>query len=110
MSEAMIAAELSALVARVFQPTPEDRLLGIMVDLPDGKVPDDAAWTARRQIAAEWARLLDEQAASVGYGRTSFSTRTSTRTTEIFPTAAGFTAPVPCLVRPPTSTRQPPCR
>ena len=67
MSEAMNAAELSALVARVFQPTPDDRLLGIMVDLPDGKVPDDAAWTARRQIAAEWARLLDEQAARVGY-------------------------------------------
>ena len=50
---ALDAAELSALVARVFVPTPEDCALGIMVDLPDEKVPDDGAWAARRQIAAE---------------------------------------------------------
>jgi hypothetical protein len=67
MSEVLSAAELSALVARVFVPTPEDGSLGIMVDLPDAKVPDDAAWIARRQIAAEWAELLSAQAASVGY-------------------------------------------
>ena len=67
MTEALNAAELSALVARVFQPTPEDRFLGIMVDLPDAKVPEDAAWAARRRIAAEWASLLEEQAAIVGY-------------------------------------------
>ena len=56
--EPIRAAELSALVSRVFQPTAEDRRLGIMVDLPDAKVPDDAAWKARRGIAAEWAELL----------------------------------------------------
>ncbi len=67
MSEALSAAELSALVARVFVPTPEDGRLGIMIDLPDAKVADDAAWSARRQIAAEWAKLLAAQAASVGY-------------------------------------------
>ena len=67
MPETLNAAELSALVARVFQPTPEDRLLGIMVDLPDEKVPDDDAWAARRMIAAEWAELLEQQSASVGY-------------------------------------------
>ncbi len=67
MPEALNSAELSALVARVFVPTLEDRLLGIMVDLPDEKVPDDAAWTARRQIAEEWANLLAAQAAAVGY-------------------------------------------
>ena len=65
MPETLNAAELSALVARVFQPTPEDRLLGIMVDLPDEKVPDDAAWAARRRIAAwaGWSRdaLCDER-------------------------------------------------
>ncbi|MBK8597935.1 MAG: hypothetical protein IPP07_09730 [Holophagales bacterium] len=67
MPEALSAAELSALVARVFVPTPEDALLGIMVDLPDARVPDDAAWAARRRIAAEWASLLEAQAATVGY-------------------------------------------
>jgi len=63
----MNAAELSALVARVFQPTPEDGRLGVMIDLPDGRVPDDAAWKARREIAAEWADLLGREAAAVGY-------------------------------------------
>ena len=67
MLEVLNAAELSALVARVFVPTPEDAQLGIMVDLPDAKVPDDDAWTARRQIAAEWVGLLEAQAESVGY-------------------------------------------
>ncbi len=67
MSEAMNAAELSALVARVFQPTPEDVRLGIMVDLPDGKVGDDAAWQARREIASDWAGLLAPLAGAVGY-------------------------------------------
>jgi len=63
----MTAAELSALVARVFQPTPEDGRLGIMVDLPDERVSDDAAWAARRAIAAEWASLLAAEAATAGY-------------------------------------------
>lgn len=67
MTETLNAAELSALVARVFQPTPEDGLLGIMIDLPDNKVPDDDAWAARRGIAADWARLLGEEAATPGY-------------------------------------------
>ena len=67
MLEVLNAAELSALVARVFLPTPEDGHLGIMIDLPDAKVADDAAWAARRQIAADWVDLLEPQAASVGY-------------------------------------------
>ena len=67
MPEQITALELSALVARVFQPTPEDTRLGIMVDLPDEKVPDDAGWAARREIAAEWAELLGMQARETGY-------------------------------------------
>ena len=58
MPASMTAAELSALVSRVFQPTPDDARLGVMIDLPDGKVPDDASWAARRAIAAEWIELL----------------------------------------------------
>ncbi len=67
MPETLNASELSALVARVFVPTPEDAQLGIMIDLPDAKVPDDDAWAARRQVAAEWTTLLAEQASNVGY-------------------------------------------
>jgi len=65
--ESITALELAALVSRVFQPTPEDTRLGIMVDLPDEKVPDDAGWQARRAIAAEWAELLGMQAREAGY-------------------------------------------
>jgi hypothetical protein len=67
MFEALNAAELSALVARVFVPTPDDGFLGIMVDLPDARIADDPEWLARRQVAAMWAELLEEQASSVGY-------------------------------------------
>ena len=67
MSETITALELSALVSRVFQPTAEDTRLGIMVDLPDERVPDDASWAARRAIAAEWAELLEMQAREAGY-------------------------------------------
>jgi hypothetical protein len=67
MAEALTATELAALVARVFQPTPEDGSLGIMIDLPDGRVADDAAWEARRKIAAEWVNLLEERTAKNGY-------------------------------------------
>jgi hypothetical protein len=65
VTQSLTAEELAALVSRVFQPTPEDVRLGIMIDLPDAKVPDDDAWAARRQIAAEWAGLL--AAAGVPY-------------------------------------------
>lgn len=67
MSESLSATELAALVSRVFVPTPDDGLLGVMVDLPGGNVPDDPDWVARRAIAAEWVAALDEQADTVGY-------------------------------------------
>lgn len=68
MTNALTASELAALVQRVFVPTPEDRLLGVMIDLPDERVPDDPAWAERRAIAAEWVRLLQEMAGNLGYG------------------------------------------
>lgn len=67
MTESLKAGELIALVARVFVPTLEDVALGVMIDLPDERVPDDAAWLARRQIAAEWVALLDAKEEMVGY-------------------------------------------
>lgn len=67
MTETLNAGELIALVARVFVPTEADVALGVMIDLPDERVPDDAAWRARRQIAAEWVALLDAKEEMVGY-------------------------------------------
>ena len=67
MTMTLSATELADLVARVFVPVAEDRLLGIMIDLPDDRVPDDAEWLERREIAAQWASLLEAQAPGVGY-------------------------------------------
>lgn len=68
MTNALTASELADLVARVFVPTPEDLLLGILVDLPDHRVPDDPAWAERRAVAAEWVGLLQAREEAVGYG------------------------------------------
>ena len=67
MTDTLNAGELIALVARVFVPTVEDVTLGVMIDLPDARELDDAAWMARRQIAAEWVELLDAKEEMVGY-------------------------------------------
>lgn len=67
MTETLNAGELMALVARVFVPTEADVALGVMIDLPDERVPDDAAWKARRQIAVEWVELLDAREEMIGY-------------------------------------------
>jgi hypothetical protein len=58
MNPTLNGQELCALVQRVFQPRPEDRAIAILVDLPDSVVADHAAWTARRQMALDWARSL----------------------------------------------------
>ena len=52
------ADELVALVKRVFNPGPDDRLLTILTDCPDDAVPDRPEWKARRQMAADWALAL----------------------------------------------------
>ncbi|MDQ8153578.1 MAG: hypothetical protein P3B98_02850 [Gemmatimonadota bacterium] len=67
MHDSLTAAELAALVQRVFAPTTDDRRLGVMIDLPDDRVPDDAAWAARRRIAADWVAMLEGQSDAVGY-------------------------------------------
>lgn len=58
MSEKLSRNELVALVERVFHPVAEDRNLAILVDLPSQSNPDNADWKARRQMAADWVRLL----------------------------------------------------
>jgi leucyl aminopeptidase (aminopeptidase T) len=66
MSEKMTAKELIELVKRVFIPKPNEKAVGIMVDLPDAKVGDDPAWAARREIALEWVSLLRQNSAELG--------------------------------------------
>jgi hypothetical protein len=66
MTEGLSGGELVALIQRVFRPTPHDRGLAILVDLPDEEVPDTAAWRQRRQIAADWARELSARAGELG--------------------------------------------
>ncbi len=57
-SSELSADELSLLIERVFQPTAADKGLAIVVDLPDAKRTDHAAWRVRREMAASWSRLL----------------------------------------------------
>jgi hypothetical protein len=66
MSEKMTDRELIDLVKRVFLPRPNEKSLGIMVDLPDAVVGDDDAWTARREIALDWVAALRRNSVELG--------------------------------------------
>ncbi len=67
MTDRLSGGELVALIQRVFRPAPHDRGLAILVDLPDGEVPDTAAWRLRRGIAADWVHELSARAADLGF-------------------------------------------
>jgi leucyl aminopeptidase (aminopeptidase T) len=54
----LTADELTALVQKVFRPREVDRALALIVDLPDGVVPDHSRWSERREMATDWARSL----------------------------------------------------
>lgn len=56
----MNSSDLVKLVQRVFQPGDNDTGLAIIVDLPDTKLPDNPEWQARREMATNWAALLNE--------------------------------------------------
>jgi len=66
MGAQLTGSELVALVRRVFQPRPGEKALAILVDLPDAKVPDDASWAARRDIAVAWTAALNEHRVELG--------------------------------------------
>lgn len=66
MTERMSGDELVAMIQRVFVPKPGEQRLAILVDLPDLKVGDDAAWRARREIALDWCRELQARAPDLG--------------------------------------------
>jgi hypothetical protein len=50
--------ELNQLLNRVFQPSPRDRTLLILVDLPAGRNQDHEAWSDRRTMASDWFKEL----------------------------------------------------
>lgn len=52
--------KLATLLRSVFALGGTERWLTILVDLPDARVPDSEAWRDRRDIAADWFRLLHE--------------------------------------------------
>jgi hypothetical protein len=98
----LTASELAALVARVFVPTEEDRFLGVMVDLPDDRFPDDEPWRRRRAVAEAWVGLLEQQADGLGY-HTRLLLYPTTGTCR---SAAGSTAAAPSPRTPPSWIRQ----
>eukprot|EP00727_Mastigamoeba_balamuthi_P011767 m51a1_g7212 hypothetical protein (125) ;mRNA; r:228912-229286 len=67
-ADRLTSEELCNLVKRVFVPRETDSRLGLMVDLPDARVPDDAAWAARRAMALDWAAQLRAARATLGLG------------------------------------------
>jgi len=46
--------ELKNLFLTVFKPRPSDRVLTIIADVPDTRVPDDEQWRQRRIMAYNW--------------------------------------------------------
>jgi hypothetical protein len=58
VSSSLSGAELVRLVERVFRPGPDDDRLAFLVDLPDAQAADHPAWSARREMVADWHRSL----------------------------------------------------
>lgn len=59
-------AELKRLVQTVFAPTPPDRTIAFLVDVPNARVPDHPAWQERRALAVEWQTRLQSQVRDLG--------------------------------------------
>ena len=61
--------DLVDLVRSVFPGYPEDRALGILVDIPREPAKDNGDWRARRAMAQEWYGLLRAGASAVPLDR-----------------------------------------
>lgn len=61
--------DLADLVRSVFPGHPEDRALGILVDVPRAAGLDNPDWRVRRAMAEQWRALLERAAASVPLDR-----------------------------------------
>jgi hypothetical protein len=59
------ATELVSLVRSVFPHHPDDRCLGILVDIPRRPENDSTAWKERRKLAEAWFRALKKRSAEI---------------------------------------------
>lgn len=59
MHQNLDGLELQSLFTRVFSPKVGESKLAVLIDLPDGEVPDEASWSKRRAIAAQWVTALN---------------------------------------------------
>jgi hypothetical protein len=66
MSDSLSRDELVRLVKRVFRPRPDDGEMALLADLPRERESDNADWAARRELVAEWCRLLQEARGDLG--------------------------------------------
>ncbi|HDT13745.1 MAG TPA: hypothetical protein ENO03_05235 [Candidatus Aminicenantes bacterium] len=62
---ALTEKDLAGLVRSVFPGFPEDRALGILVDVPRDRARDNPDWRRRRAMAEDWAARLIAAAPSV---------------------------------------------
>ena len=63
--EKLTKDDLLGLVRSVFPRLPQDRFLGIMVDIPRVPQKDHPGWSERRRMAAEWFAALKDAAPSI---------------------------------------------
>ncbi|PWB74288.1 MAG: hypothetical protein C3F15_08065 [Holophagae bacterium] len=64
--ERLSSEELVGLIEKAFRPGADDSALAVLIDLPDGALPDRDSWRVRRELAAGWARELAAAGAAHG--------------------------------------------
>jgi hypothetical protein len=72
--DSLTHGQLRALLDSVFALQPAERWLTLLVDLPDERAPDEAAWQDRRRIAGEWFQLLHRDRATLPFSEVVFCT------------------------------------
>jgi len=60
MNENLNRSQLTSLIKKIFHPKSNDRVLTILLDIPNREVGDNPNWRDRRLIAFEWKTTLAE--------------------------------------------------
>lgn len=68
MSQNLSDEQLKQLIQKVFAPKIDDRVLLILVDVPNSEVPDNVAWKDRRLLAYTWNESLKKIKGDLGLG------------------------------------------